>query len=81
MTSEAAESPTADLMETLTLQLSEVEMLSSMFPDRSEFVLDDHSSVAEITAFLEGQMDASNLQSRIGFTVKLSVGEQVCLYC
>ena len=77
MSADADCSPSVDVVETLSLQLSEVEMLSSMFPDGREFTLDDPGGVAEIQGFVDGQIDADSLQSRIGFTVKLTVIEQV----
>ena len=77
MSIELGEMATADLEETLSLQLSEVEMLTSMFPDNTEFTLDDPNGVSEIQLFIDGQIDLDNLQSRIGFVIKLTVEERV----
>ena len=66
--------------EHLSLQLSEAEMLSSMFPNPGEFRLDDPGCIPEIQAFVDGALAYDKLQSRIGFSIKLQTGEeqQVC---
>lgn len=62
-----------DLVEMLSLQLTEVEMLESMFPNPGEFQLDDPSTVADFQAFVDGQLKQDDLRSRIGFIVKLDM--------
>jgi hypothetical protein len=63
-----------DIREMLELQLSEIEMLQSMFPDRDELKLDDPQVIAEIKSYLDGKTDYKYLQSRIGFSLKLTPG-------
>ncbi|KAL5011312.1 hypothetical protein ScPMuIL_009863 [Solemya velum] len=64
-------------LKTLDLQLSEVDMLISMFPDQEEFKLDDPCAVAEVKSYVEGNMSYDELQSRIGFTLNLHSKSQV----
>ncbi|KAG8221846.1 hypothetical protein J437_LFUL003222 [Ladona fulva] len=45
----------SDLEEMLRLQLSELEMLQSMFPNPGEFCVDDYSIIADINEFVEGK--------------------------
>ena len=69
-----------DLQEMLQLQLSEVELLSSMYPNDGELVLDDPMAVPEIQDYVDGKIPYDNVQSRIGFTVKIQDGsEKVCV--
>ena len=48
-------------------------MLQSMYANPGEFVLDDPSSVEQIQAVLSGDFNIGNLQTRIGFTIKIFV--------
>ena len=64
-----------DVSEMLQLQMSEVEMLCSMFPSPGEFAIDDPLAVGEIQQFVEGNIAYDLLQSRIGFVLKLDVGK------
>ncbi len=64
-----------DLVEMLGLQLSEVEMLACMFPNSGEFVMDDPLAVSDVQQFVDGDVKYDNLSSRIGFIVKLKLGE------
>ena len=66
-----------DVSEMLSLQLTEIEMLASMFPNPGEFQLDDPSAVATIQAFVDGELQREDLHSRIGFTVKVDTGNKV----
>ncbi|XP_041368981.1 RWD domain-containing protein 2B-like [Gigantopelta aegis] len=63
---------TADLKDLLELQLSEVEMLASMFPNPGEFSLDSRSALADVQAFVEGKIQYQYLRTRIGFTVRIA---------
>ncbi len=64
----------------LELQLSEVEMLQSMFPSPGEFKMDNGpEALEEIQAFIDGKIKAEYLESRLGFivniiTTKVSLG-------
>ncbi len=70
-----------DIQEMLQLQLSEVELLSSMYPNEGEMVLDDPMAVPELQDFVDAKIPYDNVQSRIGFTVKIQPGnEKVCLF-
>ena len=64
-----------NVKEMFELQLSEIEMLQSMFPDSREFKLDDEASVINIQAFLHGDIKYKYLYDRIGFTVNLQLEE------
>ena len=69
-----------DLKAMLELQLSEVEMLASMFPSPGEFTLDSQFAVADIQAFLDGKVQYQYLRSRIGFTIRIAAdGNKVCV--
>ena len=48
-------------------------MLQSMYPNPGELVFDDPSSVEQIQAVLAGDFSIESLQTRIGFTIKVSV--------
>ncbi|ESO88493.1 hypothetical protein LOTGIDRAFT_165633 [Lottia gigantea] len=61
-----------DIKEMLELQLAEVEMLKSMFPQKGEFVLDDEYAVREIQAYVDGDILLDSPESRIGFTVHIT---------
>ncbi|XP_028653688.1 RWD domain-containing protein 2A-like [Erpetoichthys calabaricus] len=64
----------APLQETLELQLSEVEMLLSMFPGDGELTLEDANAVNRVKRYLEGGCEVAT-PSRIEFAVMLSVAE------
>lgn len=64
-----SDSPGCDVAAMLELQVSEVEMLTSMFPDKAEFSLDDPTAVKNIQSFLEGQIKYEYLHKRIGFSL------------
>ena len=66
-----------DVREMLLLQMSEIEMLQSMFPDAGEFILDYENAINEIQGFLEDQTDYETLTVRFGFTLKINVQEKV----
>ncbi len=61
----------ADLVEMLNLQVSEIEMLQSMYPNPGELVLDDPLALADIQEFTEGKLPYETLLCRLGFTLKL----------
>lgn len=69
------ESESTSLQEMLELQLAEVEMLESMFPDPGEFILDNRDSLQELKAFVDGTLSYECVDSRIGFTIKISTSE------
>ena len=69
-----------NVKEMFELQLSEIEMLQSMFPDSREFKLDDEASVINIKAFLHGDIKYEYLYDRIGFTVNLQLEESKVSY-
>ena len=60
-----------NVQEMLQLQLSEVEMLSSMFANPGEFVIEDPMCLAEIQEFVDGSTSCGKVSSRIGFTLKV----------
>lgn len=66
-----------DLREMLELQLAEVEMLNSMYPDENEFKLEEPIAVRNIQNFLNGKIKYEYLYSRIGFTVYLHPAPEV----
>ena len=68
------------IREMLDLQLSELEMLQSMFPNSDEFSLDDPVVMTEIREFLDGKIAYDYLNGRIGFCIKLSPGDQKVCY-
>ncbi|XP_077992666.1 RWD domain-containing protein 2B-like [Glandiceps talaboti] len=55
----------------LELQLSEVEMLSSMFPGQHEFQMDDPGSVHEIREYIDGS--STCLPRRVSFTLCIQI--------
>ena len=59
--------------EFLGLQLAEVEMLTSMFPNAQEFQLDETSDLSFIQEFVDGQLPLDALHCRIGFTIFLKI--------
>lgn len=62
-----------NLEEMLRLQLSEVEMLQSIFPNPGEFCVCDYSVIADINEFLDGK--CSFYPSRLDFTINLVIDE------
>ncbi|XP_033742104.1 RWD domain-containing protein 2B-like [Pecten maximus] len=61
-----------DIRDMLELQLSEVEMLTSMFPSKEEFKMDDPCTVSAVKSFLDGQIRYEFLHKRVGFSVKVT---------
>lgn len=55
----------------LELQLSEMEMLTSMYPDPNELKIEDPLALHHIRSFLAGNIKYEYLYSRIGFTAYL----------
>ena len=79
MDTETSNDDEVSVTEMLELQLSEIEMLQSMFPDTREFKLDDQAAVINIKGFLSGQIKYDYLYDRIGFTVHLELeNSKVC---
>ncbi|KAL4230146.1 RWD domain-containing protein 2B [Mactra antiquata] len=73
-----------DVLEMLQLQLSEVEMLQSMFPGDNELKLDDVTALEDIQRFVDGKFKYEYLHSRLGFTITIAVEdckESVELVC
>ncbi|XP_078674498.1 RWD domain-containing protein 2B-like [Branchiostoma floridae x Branchiostoma belcheri] len=64
----------ADLTSVLELQLSEIELLGSMFPGQGELVLDHPATLADVRQYVDGQTDAPPA-ARLEFTVNLKVQE------
>lgn len=50
-------------------------MLTSMFPNAGEFVLDDTMTLDLIKSVVSGEMDIASLESRLGFTVTVSCSD------
>lgn len=57
--------------ENFELQLAEVEMLTSMYPNHGEFSLHDPGAVVQIRDFLSGNLEYEDVGARIGFTLKV----------
>lgn len=81
-----SDSPSCDVAAMLELQVSEVEMLTSMFPDKTEFSLDDPTAVKNIQSFLDGHIKYEYLHKRIGFSLRVNpegsqVHSQQCFSC
>lgn len=68
---EEGDSPGCDLTAMLELQVSEIEMLTSMFPDKGEFSLDDPTALQKIRSFLDGHIKYDYLHKRIGFSLHI----------
>lgn len=62
------------VLENISLQLAEVDMLQSMFPNE-EFQLDDPTSVPTLQACIDGEANIAKVDSRIGFSLKLETME------
>lgn len=58
-----------NLEEMLRIQLSEVEMLQSMFSNPGEFCVYDYSVIADINEFVDGK--CSIYPPRLDFTINL----------
>lgn len=65
------------MRETLELQLAEVEMLESMFSNPGEFTQDSLEALPEVRAFVDGTLSYECLDSRVGFTIKISTSESL----
>lgn len=67
------------IVEQLRLQLSEVDMLQSMFPNDGEFQLDDPSVVADVTDYVDGgaAQPGKELPARVDFTVQLHISDSI----
>ncbi|XP_064637680.1 tRNA-queuosine alpha-mannosyltransferase-like [Lineus longissimus] len=77
MDAEEHEATESEVREMLELQISEVEMLASMFPNPGEFCPEeDGDAVLFIQKYLDGKLKYELLLHRIGFTIKFS--EDVC---
>lgn len=48
-------------------------MLTSMYPSSGEFVLDDPTTLEVVKAVVSGDLELEDLESRLGFMVKISV--------
>lgn len=62
---------TINIRDMLELQLSEMEMLTSMYPDPNELKIEDPLALHHIRSFLAGNIKYEYLYSRIGFTAYL----------
>ena len=60
-----------DVKSMLDLQLAEVEMLTSMYSNPGELVLDDEEAVNMVSMLVNDEITYDLLESRIGFTLKL----------
>ena len=72
-------------METLEIQLAEMEMLASMYPEKGELEFDDPSAIADVRLaldqFADGSIPSSHLETvaNIGFSLRLKTELQVNL--
>lgn len=62
---------TGVLKECFQLQLSEIEMLSSMYPDSSEFNVTLPSILADMTGFVDG--NTSDIPNELDFTWNMEI--------
>ncbi|KAF4523106.1 hypothetical protein B566_EDAN003120 [Ephemera danica] len=70
----------SDVEEMLRIQLSELEMLQSMFSNPGEFCMDDYGALADIHEYIEGRCTV--LPPQLDFTIKLileAVKMEVCV--
>lgn len=67
----------SDYDETLRIQLNELEMLESMFPNPGEFSIYDYSVIADINDFLDGK--TSLLPPCLDFNINLVIGDNIKL--
>ena len=68
-----------NVVEMLQLQLSEYEMLQSMFPGDNELKIDDGASLIHIKSFVDGDSKYEYLHSRLGFS--LNIASEDCKVC
>lgn len=61
------------LIENLSLQLAEVEMLTSMYPRNDEFKLVGAHAVSEFRDFLDGKSDGVASSLDLNFTIRTEV--------
>ncbi|GLH01094.1 RWD domain-containing protein 2A [Gryllus bimaculatus] len=69
-----------NLEEMLRIQLSELEMLQSMFSNPGEFCIDDPSVIADINEFLDGKTNA--YPPRLDFAINITIDKakfEVCV--
>lgn len=66
-----------NLEEMLRIQLSEVEMLQSMFSNPGEFCVYDYSVIADINEFVDGR--CSIYPPRLDFTINLFMDKVMCI--
>ncbi|XP_068082861.1 RWD domain-containing protein 2A isoform X2 [Anabrus simplex] len=69
-----------NLDEMLRIQLSELEMLQSMFSNPGEFCVDDYSVIADINEFVDGRCNL--YPPRLDFTINLFIDKvklEVCV--
>uniref|UniRef100_A0A0B6ZYV7 RWD domain-containing protein n=1 Tax=Arion vulgaris TaxID=1028688 RepID=A0A0B6ZYV7_9EUPU len=57
----------------LDLQLTEVDMLTSMYANHGEFTLDDPIALELIRAVVSGDLSLDELENRLGFIIKVVV--------
>lgn len=59
----------SDVEEMLRLQISELEMLQSMFSNPGEFCMDDYGAIADVHEYLDGR--CTILPPQLDFTINL----------
>ncbi|CAG5123247.1 unnamed protein product [Candidula unifasciata] len=64
---------TSQKLEGLELQLAEVDMLTSMYANPGELILDDPTALELIRAVVSGNLALEELESRLGFIIKVCV--------
>ena len=69
---ETEEISLGNVAESLELQMSEIEMLSSMFPNKGEFRVDDPVAVDNVRDFLHGNIKYEFLHNRLGFSLNIT---------
>ena len=67
------------VVQNLELQLSELEMLNSMFPNDGELELADPGVISDIQDFLQGKLDRSEL-SKLQYTINLNTQGVLHIY-
>lgn len=68
---EEEEEESINVKDMLELQMAEVEMLMSMYPDPNELKIEDPLALPLIRSFLDGNIKYEYLYSRVGFTAYL----------
>ena len=58
----------------IELQLSELEMLSSMFPNKDELELTDPGVISDLNDFLSGKLGRENI-SKLEYNINLNILE------